>query len=113
MNKNSKNVGQSKSNTSQMVWHLVVNTRGVVNLGGKQRMMGQKASRLFLQIARGVSTSQSRMELGTTLASGESTLCLLLEGSVAGEIPAPPTQQRMVGMEECPLHLRKGCNLFS
>ena len=24
-------------------------------------------------------------------------------------LTAPPTQQRMVGMEECPLHLRKGC----
>ena len=23
-------------------------------------------------------------------------------------LTAPPTQQRMVGMEECPLHLRKG-----
>ena len=24
-------------------------------------------------------------------------------------LTAPPTQQRMVGMEECPLHLREGC----
>ena len=28
-------------------------------------------------------------------------------------LTAPPTQQRMVGMEECPLHLRKGCNVLN
>eukprot|EP00929_Paragymnodinium_shiwhaense_P122716 TRINITY_DN9570_c0_g3_i2.p1 TRINITY_DN9570_c0_g3~~TRINITY_DN9570_c0_g3_i2.p1 ORF type:complete len:1317 (+),score=311.18 TRINITY_DN9570_c0_g3_i2:284-4234(+) len=65
----------------------------LINGGGKQRMMGQKASRLFFQIARGVNVADSKVTLSTTLTAGFNSLRGLVEGSIAGNVPAPPTQE--------------------
>eukprot|EP00929_Paragymnodinium_shiwhaense_P122713 TRINITY_DN9570_c0_g2_i2.p1 TRINITY_DN9570_c0_g2~~TRINITY_DN9570_c0_g2_i2.p1 ORF type:complete len:1321 (+),score=343.38 TRINITY_DN9570_c0_g2_i2:87-4049(+) len=73
----------------------------LINGGGKQRMMGQKASRLFFQVAKGVKIADSRVTLSTTMSTGSDSLRQLIEGSVALNIPAPPTQEiasKLVGL---------------
>jgi len=56
-------------------------------------MMGQKASRLFYQVARGIKVTESTVDLSTTLAEASSSLRLLIEGHLRDDIPPPPTQQ--------------------
>jgi len=64
----------------------------LINEGGGQRMMGQKATRLFFQIAKKVKQTESVIDLSSTLSTGSSKLRLLIEGSELDAVPAPPTQ---------------------
>jgi len=64
----------------------------ILEEAGLHRMLGQKASRIFFQIAKGVNVQQSRVDLGTTLAAASSSLRFCIEGSYDRNIPAPMTQ---------------------
>ena len=61
----------------------------ILEEAGLHRMLGQKASRIFFQIAKGVNVQQSRVDLGTTLAAASSSLRFCIEGSYDRNIPAP------------------------
>jgi hypothetical protein len=64
----------------------------LLNEGNRQMMLGQKVSRLFFQVARGVNTLTSMAALRSTLVSGGDSLRELIEGNEVHHIPSPPTQ---------------------
>ena len=65
---------------------------GLLPLSCIQRMLGQKASRLLLQIAKGVHVGQSRVDLDTTLVAASKALRTCIEGKY-GKVPAPMTKE--------------------
>eukprot|EP00931_Biecheleriopsis_adriatica_P001247 TRINITY_DN10152_c0_g1_i7.p1 TRINITY_DN10152_c0_g1~~TRINITY_DN10152_c0_g1_i7.p1 ORF type:complete len:919 (-),score=267.14 TRINITY_DN10152_c0_g1_i7:154-2817(-) len=65
----------------------------LLNNAGKQRFLGQQVSQLFMQIANGIAVAESKVTLTVQLDVTGRHLRSLIEGSVANNIPAPPTQE--------------------
>eukprot|EP00931_Biecheleriopsis_adriatica_P113920 TRINITY_DN8919_c0_g1_i4.p1 TRINITY_DN8919_c0_g1~~TRINITY_DN8919_c0_g1_i4.p1 ORF type:complete len:673 (+),score=182.38 TRINITY_DN8919_c0_g1_i4:167-2020(+) len=65
----------------------------LLNNAGKQRFLGQQVSQLFMQIANGVAVAESKVSLTVQMGVTSRHLRSLIEGSIANNIPAPPTQE--------------------
>eukprot|EP00930_Biecheleria_cincta_P065534 TRINITY_DN5134_c0_g2_i5.p1 TRINITY_DN5134_c0_g2~~TRINITY_DN5134_c0_g2_i5.p1 ORF type:complete len:653 (-),score=156.37 TRINITY_DN5134_c0_g2_i5:140-2098(-) len=64
----------------------------LLNNVGKQRMLGQKASQLFTQVANLIAVEQSKVDLIIMVDTIERSIRSLIEGDRALNIYAPPTQ---------------------
>ena len=80
---------ECKQNMTANMWIYLLNE------GGKQRMLGQKVSRLFFQVAHGIagagsSIAEAQTLLRANLISGAVSLRTLIEGSEEKGVGAPP-----------------------
>eukprot|EP00933_Yihiella_yeosuensis_P064345 TRINITY_DN676_c0_g1_i3.p1 TRINITY_DN676_c0_g1~~TRINITY_DN676_c0_g1_i3.p1 ORF type:complete len:886 (+),score=222.84 TRINITY_DN676_c0_g1_i3:93-2750(+) len=65
----------------------------LLNNVGKQRFLGQRCSELYMQVANNVDKAASTVDLQVFITTTALHLRSLVEGSIASNIQAPPTQK--------------------